>query len=135
MHAAKVTVVVLCVCVCMYVCVCVCPLVSAASHVGITKQGYQRILGMAETFSYTTFIVPRNAIKLILYILFSQNDYKNFRHFVGPASQLPSRTYHAYEYTQRCVDCGRVRFRVRTGAQSTSNHLWKWIELNPLQST
>ena len=41
---------------------------------------------VAETFSYTTFIVPHNAIKLILYILFSQNGYLNFRCFVGPAT-------------------------------------------------
>ena len=58
---------------------------------------HSHVLGEAETFSYTTFIVPRNAIELILYILFSQNDYKNFRRFVGPASQLPTRTYRAYE--------------------------------------
>ena len=32
--------------VCMYVCVCmcVCPLIPAASHIGITKERYQRIL-------------------------------------------------------------------------------------------
>ena len=33
--------------VCMYVCVCgctyACPLISAASHIGITKEGYQRV--------------------------------------------------------------------------------------------
>ena len=41
---ARVTVVVLCVCmyVCMYVCVC--PLIPSASHIGITKERYQRIL-------------------------------------------------------------------------------------------
>ena len=27
-----------------------------------------------------------------------------------------------------------MRFRMCIGAQSTSNHVWKWIELNPLQS-
>ena len=46
--AARVTVVVLCVCmcmcVCMYVCMCVCTLIPAASHIGITKERYQRIL-------------------------------------------------------------------------------------------
>ena len=44
--AARVTVVVLCVCtyVYMYVCMCVCPLIPAASHIGITKERYQRIL-------------------------------------------------------------------------------------------
>ena len=46
--AARVTVVVLCVCTCMYVCMCacvyVCPLIPAASHIGITKERYQRIL-------------------------------------------------------------------------------------------
>ena len=40
--AARVTVVVLCVCMC--VCMCVCPLIPAASHIGITKERYQRIL-------------------------------------------------------------------------------------------
>ena len=30
--------------VCMYVCVYVCPLIPAASHIGITKERYQRIL-------------------------------------------------------------------------------------------
>ena len=29
--------------VCMCVCVCVCPLISAASHIGITQQRYQRV--------------------------------------------------------------------------------------------
>ena len=33
-----------CVFVCMYVCVYVCPLMPAASHIGITKESYQRIL-------------------------------------------------------------------------------------------
>ena len=62
MHAARVTVV-LCVCmyvcvsvyvcmyvsvcmymyVCMYICMYVCPLISAASHIGITKERYQQI--------------------------------------------------------------------------------------------
>ena len=31
------------VCVYVHVCVYVCPLISAASHIGITKQRYQRI--------------------------------------------------------------------------------------------
>ena len=38
-------------------------------------------------------------------------------------------------YKGKYVDCSCVRFRMRTGAQSTSNHVWKWIELNPLQFT
>ena len=44
--AARVKVVVLCVCmyVCMFVCVYVCPLIPAASHIGITKERYQRNL-------------------------------------------------------------------------------------------
>ena len=58
--AARVTVIVLCVCmcvcmyVCMYVCMCVCPLIPAASHIGITKERYQRILrntGIVLNFS------------------------------------------------------------------------------------
>ena len=40
--AARVAVVVLCVCMC--VCMCVCPLIPAASHIGIAKERYQRIL-------------------------------------------------------------------------------------------
>ena len=43
MRAARVIVVVVCVCVCVCVCMGVCPLITAASHIGITKQGYQRI--------------------------------------------------------------------------------------------
>ena len=49
MHATRVTVVVLCVCVYVFMCVCmcvckyVCPLISAASHIGITKQRHRRI--------------------------------------------------------------------------------------------
>ena len=40
MRTARVTVVVLCVCMC--VCMYVYPLISAASHIGITKERYQR---------------------------------------------------------------------------------------------
>ena len=72
-------------------------------HATASTKIHSHVLGVAETFSYTTFIVPRNAIKLILYILFSQNDYKNFRRFVGPASQL---------YT--IMHLSRVRVRVST---------------------
>ena len=46
--------------VCMYVCVYVCPLIPAASHIGITKQRYQRILrntGIVLIFSD----FPKNA--------------------------------------------------------------------------
>ena len=42
MRAARV-IVLSCVYVCMYVCVYVCPLITAASHIGITKQRYQQI--------------------------------------------------------------------------------------------
>ena len=52
--AARVTVVVLCVCM------CVCPLIPAASHIGITKERYQRILrntGIVLNFAD----VPKNA--------------------------------------------------------------------------
>ena len=62
--AARVTVVVLCVCmymyVCMYVCVCVCPLIPAASHIGITKERYQRILrNTGIVLNFADF--PKNA--------------------------------------------------------------------------
>ena len=64
--AARVTVVVLCV--------CVCPLIPVASHIGITKERYQRILrntGIALNFadfpknasfkSYGVICLPRAA--------------------------------------------------------------------------
>ena len=60
--AARVTVVVLCVCmcVCMCVCVCVCPLIPAASHIGITKERYQRILrNTGIVLNFADF--PKNA--------------------------------------------------------------------------
>ena len=56
MRAARVTVVVVCVCVC----VCVCPLIIAASHIGITKQRYQRVhSNTAIVLSFADF--PKNA--------------------------------------------------------------------------
>ena len=54
MRAARVTVVVLCVCV------CVCPFITAASHIGITKQRYQRIhSNTAIVLNFADF--PKNA--------------------------------------------------------------------------
>ena len=59
--AARVTVVVLCVYmyVCMYVCVYVCPLIPASSHIGITKERYQRILRNTGIVFFADF--PKNA--------------------------------------------------------------------------
>ena len=52
--AARVTVVVLCVCV------YVCPLIPAASHIGITKERYQRILrNTGIVLNFADF--PKNA--------------------------------------------------------------------------
>ena len=61
-------------CVCMYVCVYVCPLISAASHTGITKETYQRahsntgtVLNFADSpkiallKSYDVICLPRAA--------------------------------------------------------------------------
>ena len=50
--------------VCMYVCVCVCvyvrPLITAASHIGITKQRYQRVhSNTAIVLNFVDF--PKNA--------------------------------------------------------------------------
>ena len=66
MRAAMVTVVVVCVCVCVCVCVyvcvcvCVCPLITAASHIGITKQRYQRVhSNTAIVLNFADF--PKNA--------------------------------------------------------------------------
>ena len=56
--AARVTVVVLCIC--MDVCMCVCPLIPAASHIGITKESYQRILrNTGIVLNFADF--PKNA--------------------------------------------------------------------------
>ena len=49
-----------CMYVCMYVCMCVCPLIPAASHIGITKERYQRILrNAAIVLNFADF--PKNA--------------------------------------------------------------------------
>ena len=49
-----------CMCVCMYVCVYVCPLIPAASHIGITKERYQRILrNTGIVLNFVDF--PKNA--------------------------------------------------------------------------
>ena len=56
--SARVIVVVLCVC--MSVCMCVCPLISAASHIGITQQIYQRVhSNTAIVLNFADF--PKNA--------------------------------------------------------------------------
>ena len=52
-----------CMCVCMYVCmyVCVCPLISAASHIGITKERYQQVhSNTAIVLNVADF--PKNAL-------------------------------------------------------------------------
>ena len=44
----------------MYVCMCVCPLIPAASHIGITKERYQRILrNTGIVLNFADF--PKNA--------------------------------------------------------------------------
>ena len=49
-----------CMYVCMCVCMCVCPLIPAASHIGITKERYQRILRNTEiVLNFADF--PKNA--------------------------------------------------------------------------
>ena len=49
-----------CMCVCVYVCVYVCPLIPAASHIGITKERYQRILrNTGIVLNFADF--PKNA--------------------------------------------------------------------------
>ena len=58
--AVRVTVVILCVCMCLCVCVYGCPLVPAASHIGITKERYQRILrNTGIVLNFANF--PKNA--------------------------------------------------------------------------
>ena len=66
MRTARVIVVVVCVCmyVCVYVCMCVCvyvwPLITAASHIGITKQRDQRVhSNTAIVLNFANF--PKNA--------------------------------------------------------------------------
>ena len=59
--ARVIFVVVLCVCTCMCVCMCVCPLISAASHIGITQQRYQRVhSNTAIALNFSDF--PKNAL-------------------------------------------------------------------------
>ena len=49
-----------CMYVCVYVCVCACPLIPAASHIGITKERYQRILrNTGIVLNFADF--PKNA--------------------------------------------------------------------------
>ena len=49
-----------CMYVCMYVCVYVCPLIPAASHIGIAKERYQRILrNTGIVLNFADF--PKNA--------------------------------------------------------------------------
>ena len=49
-----------CMCVCVYVCMCVCPLIPTASHIGITKERYQRILrNTGIVLNFADF--PKNA--------------------------------------------------------------------------
>ena len=60
MRAARVIVVVLCVCMYVCVCMCVCPLVTAASHIGITQQRYQWVhSNTAIVLNFADF--PKNA--------------------------------------------------------------------------
>ena len=53
----------MCVCVCLYVCVCMCVYVTtltAAPHIGITKQRYQRVhSNTAIVLNFADF--PKNA--------------------------------------------------------------------------
>ena len=72
--------------VCMYVCVYVCPLIPAASHIGITKERYQRILrntGIVLNFadfpknalfkSYSVICLPRAAPSSVLALFSPRN--------------------------------------------------------------
>ena len=57
--AARVTVVVLCVCM------CVCPFIPAASHIGITKERYQRILLFVRLRKLCDFVVLTKILFLL----------------------------------------------------------------------
>ena len=60
MRTARVIVVVVSVCVYVCVCMCVRPLITAASHIGITKQRYQRVhSNTAIVLNFADF--PKNA--------------------------------------------------------------------------
>ena len=101
-----------CVCVCMYVCVCVCmyvcvcPLITAASHIGITKQRYQRVHSNTEIVlnfpknasfkSYGVICLPRAA----------PASYSFFHHEISfYASVKPIATFSLH----RQQACGRQR--------------------------
>ena len=95
--------------ICVYVCMCVCPLITAASHIGITKQGYKpvhRNTGIVLNFadfpknasfkSYGVIWLPRAA----------PASYSFFHHEISfYASVKPIATFSLHR--QRA--CGRQR--------------------------
>ena len=115
MHTARVTVVVVCVCVyvcmclCMCVCMCVCPLITAASHIGITKQGYQQIhRNTGIVLNFADF--PKNAsfksYGVICLLRAAPVSYSFFHHKISfYASVKPIATFSLH----RQQACGRQR--------------------------
>ena len=100
-------IVVVCVCVCVYVCVC--PLITAASHIGITKQGYQRIhRNTGSVLNFADF--PKNAsfksYGVICLPRAAPASYSFFPHEISfSASVKPIATFSLHR--QRA--CGRQR--------------------------
>ena len=79
---------------------------------------------VVETFSYTTFIVLHNVIKLILYILFPQNGYKNSSLcWSSQPATITHLTIKGIVHTRACPHPKHVWI------------LWKWIEWKWIQST
>ena len=114
--AARVTVVVLCVCmcvcmyICVYVCMCVCPLIPAVSHIGITKERYQRILRNAGfVLNFADF--PKNASFKIMRNMPTSNSSGVLALF-SPQNKLLC-WFEAYSYVFHCTDNGPVEDSVR----------------------
>ena len=114
-RAARVTVVVVYVCVCVYVCVyvcvCVCPLITAASHIGITKQRYQRVHSNTAIVLYFADF-PKNAsfknYGVICLPRAAPASYSFFHHEISfYASVKPIATFSLHRERQRVEDSER----------------------------
>ena len=66
--------------VCMYVCVYVCPLIPAASHIGITKERYQRILQAFSNVGSAERKVMISVLKCLYFLC--KNEIQHTTNFV-----------------------------------------------------
>ena len=103
MHAARVTVVALCVC--MYVC----PLISADSHIGITKESYQQIhRNTGIVFNFADF--PKNALFKCYGTLSSSSILTLFPHKISFNASFEAYSYICFHCTDNWPVEDSVRF-------------------------